>query len=34
MVALVVILIGFAAFMTYEGAQNDCAPQSQNCSPP
>jgi len=32
MTALIVILIGFAAYMTYEGQQGACAPGTTDCS--
>jgi hypothetical protein len=32
MTALIVILIGFAAYMTYQGATGMCAPGAANCT--
>ena len=34
MTALIVILIGFAAYMTYEGSRAECAPGASNCTTP
>jgi hypothetical protein len=34
MTLLIVVLIGFAAYMTYEGAREMCAPGATNCTNP